>query len=60
MKIDKELLEMSEQDREMAEREERALAYIEHCVIKRYERIFNVLLAIGGLVLLSLPLFNIL
>lgn len=44
---------------DMVERERRAKDYIEFCAIRRTERIINVLFVIGGLVLLSLPLFNI-
>lgn len=59
MKVNDELWEMNEYEKEILEREERAVEYIEYCITRRYERILNVLMVIGGLVLLSLPLFNI-
>ena len=58
MKINDELWEMNSYEREMIEREEKAIDYIEDCIARRYERILYVLMAVGGLVLLSLPLFN--
>lgn len=58
MKINDELWEMNSYEREIMEREERAIDYIEYCITKRYEKILNILMVVGGLVLLSLPLFN--
>ena len=49
---------MNEYEKEMMEREQRAIDYLEYCTIRRYEKILNVLMVVGGLVLLSLPLFN--
>lgn len=59
MKINDELWEMNSYEREIIEREEKAIDYIEYCIARRYERILNILMVVGGLVLLSLPLFNI-
>ena len=58
MKVSNELWEMNEYEKEMMEREQRAIDYLEYCTIRRYEKILNVLMVVGGLVLLSLPLFN--
>lgn len=44
---------------ESIERERKAKEYLEECAIRRTEKIINVLFVIGGLVLLSLILFNI-
>ena len=59
MKINNELWEMNDYEKEILEREERALDYIEYCITRRYERILNVMMVIGGLALLSLVLFKI-
>ena len=58
MKINKEMWVLNSYDREMIEREERAIEYMEYCVTRRYEKILNALMVVGGLVLLSLLLFN--
>lgn len=44
---------------DMVERERKAREYLEECAIRRTEKIINVLFVIGGIVLLSLILFNI-
>ena len=59
MKINKEMWELNSYEREMVEREERALDYIEYCITRKYERILNVFMVIGGLALLSLVLCKI-
>lgn len=59
MRVNEELWEMNDCEKEIMEREQRAIDYLEYCTCRRYEKILNVLMAIGGLVLLSLPLFNI-
>ena len=59
MKVSEELWEMSDYEKEIMDREERAIEYMEYCVTRRYEKILNALMVVGGLVLLSLPLFNI-
>ena len=58
MKVNEELWELNSYEREIIEREERALEYRDYCIAKRYEKLLTILMAIGGLVLLSLPLFN--
>lgn len=58
MKIDDELWEMNSYEKEIIEREEKAIDYIEYCIAKRYEKILYVIMAVGGLVLLSLPFIN--
>ena len=59
MKINEDMWDLNNYEREMIEREERALDYIEYCITKKYERILNAFMVIGGLVLLSLVLFKI-
>ena len=59
MRVSEELWEVNDYEKEIMEREERAVEYMEYCVTKRYEKILNALMVVGGLVLLSLPLFNI-
>ena len=59
MKINEDMWDLNNYEREMIEREERALDYIEYCITKKYERILNASMVIGGLVLLSLVLFKI-
>ena len=58
MKINKELWELNSYEKEIIEREQRAIDYIEYCITRRYERVINVLMVVGGLLLLSLVLIN--
>ena len=58
MKIDDELWEVNSYEKEIMEREDKAIDYIEDCIVRRYERILNILMVIGGIILLSLTLIN--
>lgn len=58
MKIDDELWEVNSYEKEIMEREDKAIDYIEDCIVRRYERILNILMVVGGITLLSLTLIN--
>ena len=58
MKINKELWELNSYEKEIIEREAKAIEYIEYCITRRYERVINALMVVGGLLLLSLVLIN--
>ena len=58
MKVNEELWELNSYEREIIERDRKAMEYMEYCITKRYEKLLTILMVVGGLVILSLPLFN--